>query len=85
MESFMKWFTIDAPTGWADLIVRTVKVALAAFVVLQLKEFVDAGSFDTPATLIDALLIAAGSLVLNTIFMRPKTEQEMRDASKQSL
>ena len=73
MESFMKWLTIDAPTGWADLIVRAVKVALVAFVVLQLKELVDAGTFDTPATAIDAILIAVGTLALNAIFMRMKS------------
>jgi hypothetical protein len=73
MESFMKWLTIDAPTGWADLVVRAVKVALVAFVVLQLKELIDAGTFDTLATSIDAGLIAIGTLVVNAIFMRVKS------------
>jgi hypothetical protein len=73
MERFMKWLTIDAPTGWADLLVRALKVALVAFVVLQLKELIDAGTFDTPATAIDATLIAIGTLVLNAIFMRMKS------------
>jgi hypothetical protein len=72
MESVMKWFSMDAPTGWADLIVRAVKVALVAFVVLQLKELVDAGTLDTPATAIDAVLIAVGTFALNAIFMRAK-------------
>jgi len=73
MERFMKWLTIDAPTGWADLIVRAVKVALVGFVVLQLKELIDAGTFDTLATSIDAGLIAVGTFVLNAIFMRAKS------------
>ena len=34
--------------------------AVVAFVVLQTKEFVDAGRFDTPGTAADAALIAAG-------------------------
>jgi hypothetical protein len=73
MERFMKLLTIDAPTGWADLLVRAVKVALVAFVVLQLKELVDAGTFDTLATSIDAGLIAIGTLVVNAIFMRMRS------------
>jgi hypothetical protein len=67
MESFMKWLTLDAPTGWSDLIARTVKVAVVAFVVLQMKEWFDAGMFDTPATAVDSALIAGGTFVLNAI------------------
>ena len=67
MESFKHWLSIDAPTGWADLFVRTVKVAAVAFVVLQLKELYDAGSFDTLATAVDAVLIAGGTFVLNAL------------------
>jgi hypothetical protein len=65
----MKLFTIDTPTGWADILVRAVKVLLVAFVVLQMKEWFDAGTFDTPATALDAAMIAGGTLVLNAIFM----------------
>ena len=56
----MKEFFSDTPNGWTDLIVRVVKVAVVGFVLLQAKEWLDAGSFDTPATLTDALLIAGG-------------------------
>ena len=69
MESFKKWFSMDIPAGWGVLLVRSLKVAVAAFVVLQLKEWFDAGAFDTPAALFDALLITGGTLVLNAIFM----------------
>lgn len=72
METFMKWLTIDSPAGWTELLVRTLKVALIAFVVLQLKELVDAGTFDTPATLLDSLLIAGGTLVVNALFVRSR-------------
>lgn len=68
----MNWLTMDAPAGWADLFVRTVKVAAVAFVVLQAKEWVDAGAFDTPATAFDAVLIAAGLFVLNAILKLTK-------------
>ena len=73
MESFMKWVGMDVPDGWADLLVRTLKVAVVAFIVLQIKELVDAGTFDTVATATDALLIAGGLLVLNAIIMWAKS------------
>jgi hypothetical protein len=67
MASSKDWLSLDAPVGWADLCVRVVKVAEAAFVVLQLKELHDAGKFDTLGTAIDAALIAGGTLVLSLI------------------
>ncbi|HEV8716999.1 MAG TPA: hypothetical protein VGX03_29785 [Candidatus Binatia bacterium] len=67
MKSFNKWLSIDAPAGWADVFTRSVKAAVVAFVVLQLKEWFDAGAFDTPATAVDAALIAGATFVLNAI------------------
>jgi small neutral amino acid transporter SnatA (MarC family) len=72
MEDLVKWLTIDAPSGWEDVIVRSVKVAIVAFVVLQAKEWFDAGMFDTVATGTDALMIAGGALLLNAVFMMTK-------------
>jgi hypothetical protein len=72
MESIAHWITMDAPTSWSDVIVRFVKIALIAFVVLQIKELVDAGTFDNIAAATDALLIAAGSAVVNAAFLRTK-------------
>lgn len=70
MESSSKnWLTMDVPTGWTALIVRTVTVAVVAFVVLQAKEWFDAGRFDVPGTAADAGLVAAGVLVLNAILI----------------
>jgi hypothetical protein len=57
-----------APAGWAGVLGRSLKVAVVAFVVLQLKEWFDAGAFDTPATAVDAALIGGAMLVLDTIF-----------------
>src|SRR6266705_2537648 len=59
MESSKQFLSIDAPTGWADIVVRALKTAVVAFVVLQAKEWFDAGRFDTPATAVDAVLVAA--------------------------
>ena len=63
----MKWFSADAPTGWTGVTVRAVNVAVVAFVVLQAKEWYDAGAFDTPATAVDAALIGAGTFLVYAI------------------
>lgn len=58
----------DVPIGWGDLGFRAVTTAVVAFVVLQAKEYFDAGMFDTPATAVDAGLIACGILLVNAVF-----------------
>ena len=68
-ESSKKGLTMDVPAGWTALLIRTVTVAVVAFVVLQAKEWVDAGRFDVPGTAVDAGLVAAGVLVLYAILM----------------
>lgn len=67
--SSKNWLTLDLPTSWSALSVRTVTVAVVGFVVLQAKEWFDAGRFDVPGTAVDAGLVAAGVLVLNAILM----------------
>jgi hypothetical protein len=42
-------------------------VFIIAFVLLQVKEFIEIGAFDTPASLGDAVLIAAGVFVVNAL------------------
>lgn len=78
MEELIKWLTIDAPSGWEDVIVRSVKVAIVAFLVLQAKEWFDAGMFDTVATGTDALIIAGGVLLMNAAFMMTRPRQADR-------
>ncbi|GEM_PF-4902735 len=67
MENAMKQSSVSAAAGWAGLLITSVKVAVVGFVVLQAKEWFDAGTLDTPATALDAGLIAAGVFVLNAI------------------
>jgi hypothetical protein len=69
----MNWLSVDVPAGWDDLFVRSVKVAVVAFVVLQAKEWFDAGTFDTPATALDAALVATGTFLLNAIIKLAKS------------
>ena len=66
-ESPRNWFSIAVPARWADVFARAVLTAVVAFVVLQMKEWFDAGTFDTPATAVDAALIAGGIFLLNAI------------------
>ncbi len=52
---------------WTDLFMSALQVAVVGFVVLQAKEWFDAGTFDTPATALDAGLIAGATFLLNAI------------------
>lgn len=63
---------IDAPASWSAVIFRAATAAVVAFVVLQLKEYHDAGMFDTPGTGADALLVGGGILLLSAIFKLTK-------------
>jgi len=46
---------------------------VVAFVVLQLKEYFDAGRFDTPATAVDATLVAVGVFLLSAVQKKLKS------------
>ena len=70
MKSFKQWFSIDLPAGWAEVFIRAIKAAVVAFVVLQLKEWIETGVFDTPGTAVDAALIAGGTFAFNAILAR---------------
>ncbi|MGH7494835.1 MAG: hypothetical protein ACREOO_20880 [bacterium] len=63
----------ETTTGWSELLINAVKVAVVGFVVLQAKEYFEAGMLDTPATALDAGLIAAGVFVLNAILKLVKS------------
>jgi hypothetical protein len=58
---------IDIPARWSQMVSRSVTTAVVAFVVLQAKEWVDAGAFDTPGTAVDAVLIAVALFLVNTV------------------
>jgi hypothetical protein len=58
---------VATSSGWRDLLINGATTAIIGFVVLQLKELYDAGAFDTKATAVDALLIAAGVVLVGAI------------------
>ena len=69
MDNSTNWFRMDIPVEWPQILIRSALVAVVAFIVMQAKEWFDAGQFDTLGTGADALLIAAGVLVVNAILM----------------
>ncbi|MHB8113710.1 MAG: hypothetical protein ACYDHA_09680 [Bellilinea sp.] len=69
MNTVEKSFKLDIPSNFGHLLLRFIKVVVIAFIVLQVKEYVDAGMFDTAATLVDAGLVAAGILIIDLILM----------------
>jgi hypothetical protein len=73
MENVKKQPVVATRNGWTDVLTNTGLTAIVAFVVLQAKELFDAGRLDTPATAVDAGLIAAGVLVLNGIMKMVKS------------
>jgi len=72
MATLKQWLRIDAPAGWAGVLVRSVNVLVVAFVVLQLKEWFDAHTFDTAAVSVDSALIATGTFLFSVLLMRAK-------------
>jgi hypothetical protein len=75
---------MDVPSGRTALIIRTITVAVVGFVVLQVKEFLDAGRLDFGGTAVNALLIAAGVFVLNAVLMRVDSRATPRKDSGQA-
>lgn len=53
--------------SWKRLLGEALKIAVIAFVVLQLKEQYDAGQFDTPANAVDGTLVGAGTLIVGAV------------------
>jgi hypothetical protein len=73
MATFKQWLNADAPATWAEVGTRVVTTGVVAFVVLQAKEYFDAGRFDTPATAVDASLVAAGVLLFSALHRKLKS------------
>ena len=57
-----------APAGWRDVLARTLITGVAAFFALMMKEWVD-GGVDVGACAIDGTWVAAGTFLLNSVFL----------------
>jgi hypothetical protein len=69
MDGLGKWLRLGVPSGWADVVVRTAKAAVIAFVALQVKEYLDARELDIPACAIDGAWVAAGTFAVNAVLL----------------
>jgi hypothetical protein len=72
MASSARSADVAPSAGWGELFMRALKIVVVGFVVLQAKEYYDAGMFDTVATLVDAALIAAGVLIVDAVLKKVK-------------
>ena len=61
--------SLAVPDGWTDVLVRTLTTAIVAFVVLNLKEWVETAEWDLLACAIDAACVAGGIFIFYTILM----------------
>lgn len=53
--------------SWKRVLGEALKVAVIAFVVLQIKEQYDAGQFDTPANAVDGTLVGVGTFLVGAV------------------
>ena len=61
---------------WGKVVADAVTVGVVAFLVMQIKEWFDAGRFDTPGTAADGVMIGVGMFVVSAILQwwnRPRT------------
>jgi hypothetical protein len=59
--------SLAVPDGWADVLVRTLTTVIVAFVVLNLKEWLETHEWDLPAVAIDSACVAGGIFLFNAI------------------
>ena len=61
------WLDLAVPSGWKDVLVRTVLTGVVAFVALLLKEYFETREWDVPACAVDGTCVAGGIFLLNAI------------------
>lgn len=69
MEKSVKSSQLLLPVNWTDVIVRAVVIFVISFLVFHIKEFIDAGRFDTLDITIDSLWVAGGAVIVYAILM----------------
>ena len=67
MANSNNWLRLVVPSGWDDVLARTLTVAVTAFVALAAKEWLETHEWDIRGCGIDGLTVGAGSFVLNSI------------------
>ncbi|HEY7445454.1 MAG TPA: hypothetical protein VH701_23710 [Vicinamibacterales bacterium] len=61
------WLGMAVPSGFKEILVRTVMAALVAFVALLLWDQIESGDFDPVGIASNAMAVAVGWLLLDTI------------------
>lgn len=69
MEKKAKSYQVLLPLDWTDVIVRAVVIFVISFLTFHVKEYVDAGRFDTLDITIDSLWVAGGAVIIYAILM----------------
>lgn len=69
MEKSAKSSQLLLPVNWTDVIFRAVVIFVISFLVFHIKEFIDAGRFDTLDITIDSLWVAGGAVIVYAILM----------------
>ena len=61
------WLGMAVPSGFKEVLVRTIMAALVAFLALLLWDQIESGDFDPVGISSNAMAVAVGWFVLNTI------------------
>lgn len=74
MASFKTWISGGAASGWGEVLMRSVLIAVVGFATLWLKDGFESGDWkDWGAPLTDSLSIAGSMFVLNALLQRSKS------------
>lgn len=64
MEKSAKAYPLALPVNWTDVITRALVIFVISFLTFHVKEYIDAGRFDTVDIIIDSLWLAGGSVIV---------------------
>lgn len=69
MEKSAKSYPLALPVNWTDVITRAFVVFVISFLTFHVKEYIDAGRFDTVDIIIDSLWLAGGSVIVYAVLL----------------
>ena len=60
---------LAVPSGWLDVVVRSITVLIAAFLALVVKEYADTHEWDLLACALDSVWVMGGAFVVNAFLL----------------
>lgn len=69
MEKSAKSYQLAMPVNWTDVITRALVIFVISFLTFHVKEYIDAGRFDTVDIIIDSLWLAGGSVIVYAVLL----------------